>query len=107
MRVVQISDLHLLTTTPAEDARTYRYLADSKTEWSCDTAATLEVVLTAIDRLCPAADALVITGDIAQDEQYETYVMLRGMLKRHGYLQPGSPTRVLMVRPWHGGRVLL
>ena len=89
MRLVQISDLHLWTHD--DDARTVRYL-DNAAEHpnGADNLGSLRAVLDDVEA-CEGdfsrVDRLVITGDIAQDEQRETYVLLRQVLEERGLLE--------------------
>ena len=46
----------------------------------------LEAVLDAVEEQAPDFSRLVVTGDIAQDEQAETYGLLRDQLARRGWL---------------------
>jgi predicted MPP superfamily phosphohydrolase len=87
MRLAQVSDLHLWT--HAEDARTTRYLANSAEHPNAaDNVGSFNAVLDDIMRYSSAehVDRLVITGDIAQDEQRETYELLRHLLEERGWL---------------------
>lgn len=86
MRVVQISDLHLWTHD--EDARTIRYLENAAEHPNrADNLGSLHAVLDDVQAQCTDGfDRLVVTGDIAQDEQQETYELLRQVLDERGLL---------------------
>ena len=88
MRLVQITDLHLWT--HPNDPRTLRYLEDADLHPNAtDNLGSLRAVLDAISaHHCGGRsfDALVVTGDIAQDEQRSTYQLLRDELQARGWL---------------------
>ena len=79
VRVAQFSDLHLV----------------GKPGTSCkgiDTWAQLKKMLSNLSSQ-EAVDALVLTGDIAHDEQYSTYVQLREILEEYNlpyWVIPGN-----------------
>jgi len=80
MRVVQITDLHLL---PDNGSRLY----------GVDTMASLELVLEKIMELPEPAEAIIATGDLAEDGSEESYARLRQRLARLGvpvYVLPGN-----------------
>ena len=64
-----------------------------------DNLAGLAAVLDAVEEQAPDFSRLVLTGDIAQDEQAETYGLLRDQLARRGWLVPGR-LAVLAACPW-------
>lgn len=67
VRVLQITDTHLFA-NPQETMR------------GCATAQTLNQVIRAIQPLCPTLDALLLTGDLSQDETPESYRRLYEMI---------------------------
>ena len=67
VRIVQITDLHLMADPLAE------------LKGVC-TRATLQAVLHVIKRDFGSAERLIVTGDLAHDELRETYVTLRELL---------------------------
>eukprot|EP01044_Picomonas_judraskeda_P014786 COSAG03_NODE_2396_length_2812_cov_2.107630_2_plen_244_part_00 len=110
MRIVQISDLHLWTL--AADPRTVRYLDNAAEHPTTDTIGSLHAVLDNLEAVCPGGfsrvDKLVITGDIAQDEQKETYWLLRRILSERGLLDlalciPGNHEHRPYLREVFGG----
>ena len=90
MRLVQISDLHLSTmAATAADGRMVRYTEAQVRDGhpnNGDNLAGLAAVLDAVEEQAPDFSRLVVTGDIAQDEQAETYGLLRDQLARRGWL---------------------
>ena len=86
MRLVQISDLHLWTSP--DDPRTRRYIAAGADFHpnGGDNLGALHAVLDDIAAKCPDFDRLVVSGDIAQDEQPATYLMFRRLLEERGWL---------------------
>ena len=90
MRLVQISDLHLSTmAATAADGRMVRYTEAQVRDGhpnGGDNLAGLAAVLDAVEEQAPDFSRLVVTGDIAQDEQAETYGLLRDQLARRGWL---------------------
>lgn len=87
MQVVQITDLHLWTRP--DDPRTRRYLdaGASIHPNAGDNLGALHAVLDDIARKAPGFDRLVVSGDIAQDEQRETYLMFRHLLEERNWLE--------------------
>jgi len=67
IRIVQLTDLHLHRDPRARLA-------------GIDTWATLRTVLEHVERRHGDFDYLILTGDLAQDEMLETYLMLREAL---------------------------
>lgn len=67
LRIIQLSDLHL-------------YQDPDGLLAGVPTWATFRSVLKEVERREPDPDYLILTGDLAQDELFETYVMLRQAL---------------------------
>ena len=67
LRVVQITDIHLLAETGA-------------TLYGVDTAIALQKVIDAIVELSPLPDLMIATGDLAEDGSKATYNRLRDLL---------------------------
>lgn len=109
MRIVQISDLHLWTHD--DDPRTVRYLENATGHPNgADNLGSLHAVLDHVETVCQAGgfDKLVITGDIAQDEQKETYELLKRVLLKRGLLDltlciPGNHEQRGFLRKVFGG----
>ena len=79
-RIAQITDLHLLQ-NPAELLR------------GVDTTLTLQTVLDDINLLPTRPDAIVATGDLAEDGAADTYLRLQAMLRATSipcYVLPGN-----------------
>lgn len=68
MRIAQISDIHL----KPKGARAYA---------AADTAAALRMVVRHLNRLAPAPDVVILTGDIADGGQRESYDLARELLE--------------------------
>lgn len=80
MRIAQISDIHL----KPRGERAYGV---------ADTAAALEKVVRHLNRLAPAPDVLLVTGDIADDGRLESYRLARELfasLSMPLFMVPGN-----------------
>ena len=83
MLIVQISDLHVFTDHTDLRARNYLKIAvDRGFINGADVWGSLGAVLDAVEARHGDFDLLMVTGDVAQDEQLETYHRFRGLLVR-------------------------
>lgn len=69
VRIVQLSDLHQFTDP-------------TRAMLGMNPTASLTAVLNHLRRLTPAPDLILLTGDLAQDEQLTTYSQLANLLTR-------------------------
>ena len=89
-RIIQITDLHLLA-----DAGAIHY--------GVDTAESLSRVIDSVNQLTPRADAILATGDLAEDGKPETYRRLKTLLKSVTcpvYFVPGNHDDVDVMNEW-------
>ena len=80
LRIAQITDIHLTTKNDPE-------------LYGVDTAAALESVLLDIDRLLPAVDVIIATGDLVEAGHKENYQRLRTLLleiEKPVFVLPGN-----------------
>ena len=92
MLIVQISDLHVFTDHTDLRARNYLKIAvDRGFINGADVWGSLGAVLDAVEARHGDFDLLMVTGDVAQDEQLETYRRFRGLLVRSPSPCPAYP----------------
>ena len=69
MRFVQLSDPHVVA-------------ARKQPVFGYDTALRLKTAVTAVNRLCPLPEFVILTGDLTNDEQESSYSLVKSILAR-------------------------